>query len=352
MKNSRKPQKIKNIFSTSRITRLIFIAWFISLILTLGVTSLLNLIFPGLTSLNYFLVGLIFFGISFLFGMIIFYFLTKKTNAITKQINDAIHKIAKGDFSARLNFPKTNRDIDEVVNNFNTMAEELNSLAFFNSDFASNFSHEFKTPLASVKGYAEILSESENVTNEQKLYLKIIIDESSRLTHLAENVILLSKLDSDNLNNTEKFWLDNQLSECILLFDKQMESKKIQFFSDIDRIIINANEHQIKEVWINLLSNAIKFVPINGIIKISATEHGKFVFVSVENNGPNIDKSELKTIFNRYYQANKNNGGSGLGLSIAKRIVERHKGAIFAENLARGVRFVVKLPLNNAVESD
>lgn len=324
-------------------------SWLLALGLTFIVVSLLRFIFPVFKGLHYIFIALIFYGISMLFGIVIFYFLTRKTNALTSQINDAIHRIASGDFSARLNFPHVNEDIDAVVDNFNKMAEELDSLAILNKDFVSNFSHEFKTPIVSIKGYAELLSDSPGLTDENKEYLNVIIDESNRLSYLSDSAMTLSKLDSGQVDGSKTdFWLDDELSRSILLFDKRLTDKNLQVKCDIDGVMIRANKNLTREIWINLLSNAVKFTPKGGVIRISLKEHGGYAFVTVSDTGIGLNNQQIAKLFDRNYQGDTEEkvNGNGIGLAIAKRIVELHGGTIRAEDTDEGAQFVVKLPLN------
>lgn len=346
-----KKPKQKNIFSTVRITRLIFTAWLISFVLSFIITFLLKEIFPQLERLHIAITIIIFFGISTICGVTIFYFLTKRTNALTSQINDAISRIAEGDFSARLNFKKINADIDAVVDNFNKMAEELNALVILNNDFVSNFSHEFKTPIVSVKGYAELLYDSPNLTAEQKEYLKIIIEESNRLAMLSQSAMTLSKLDVRRVESQkEYFWLDEEISKCVLLFDNELTKKNIDLQIDFDKVRIIADKYLTKEIWINLLSNAIKFTPPNGAISISLFERGGYAFTTITDTGIGFEGENPIKLFEKNYQADTKEKtlGNGIGLAVTKRIVELHGGTIHAEDSSSGgAQFVVKLPTNN-----
>ncbi len=344
-----KRNKLKNIFSTARITRLIFVSWLISLAFTSALTTLLSYAIPNYENLQIAILILIFFVISTLIGSLIFYFFTKRTNALLQHINTSIHKLSNGDFSAKIELEPVNEDIDDVVNNFNNMVQELNSLAILNNDFIANFSHEFKTPIVSIKGFAELLYESENLTDEQKQFAKIILDESNRLSQLSESTLTLSKLDYSYVTkNKSYFYLDEELAQCILLFDSQLSEKNLQLVCDIDRFRIYAHKNLTKEIWINLLSNAVKYTPENGQITITAKEHSGFAFVTVTDSGGGITPEIAKKIFTKNYRGENaiSTQGHGLGLSITKRIVELHNGVIFAETSMKNIaQIVVKLPI-------
>ena len=343
-----KPPKQKNIFAATRIIRLVFTAWLISFIFTLLLTVILRYFFPELIIVRNIIIIIIFFIVSTIFGALIFYFLTKRTNALTTEINEAIEKIAGGDFSARLDFPKVNEDIDNVVGNFNKMAEELNSLVILNNDFVSNFSHEFKTPIVSVKGYAELLYDSPNLSDDEKQYLKIIIEESNRLSMLSDSAMTLSKLDHHRVEEKkESFWLDEQISQCILLFDNRFTQKNLEIEINMEKVKIVADKNLTKEIWINILSNAVKFTPSGGAIKLVLKERGGYAFVTITDTGAGFESENPIKLFEKNYQENTKEKtlGSGIGLAVAKRIVELHNGTIHAENAPTGgAQFVVKLP--------
>ena len=346
-----KKTKQKNIFSTARITRLIFTSWLISLGITFLLTSILQALVPAYTEMHFVIIILIFYAISTLIGSLIFYFFTKRTNAVIAEINSSIHKLSTGDFSAKIDFPPINDDVDQVVNNYNNMVQELNSLAILNNDFISNFSHEFKTPIVSVKGYAELLYESPNLTLEQKQYAKIILDESNRLANLSNSALTLSKLDyAQVVNGKTKFYLDEEIAQCILLFDNQLNQKNLTLECDIDSFVIFAHKNLTREIWINLISNAVKYTPENGIITITAKEHGEYAFVTITDSGGGITPEIADKIFSKNYRGENaiSTEGHGLGLSITKRIVELHGGTLHAETTQKKVsQIVVKLPTNN-----
>ena len=185
-----------------------------------------------------------------------------------KPINDIINKmnrLAAGDFKTRLTFKgalSTHPAAKEFSDSFNTMAEELENTEVLRSDFINNFSHEFKTPIVSIMGLANLL-ELGDLTEEQRVqYARAIREESVRLSSMANNVLNLTKVENQTiLTNVSSFNLSEQIRSAILLFEEKWTEKSIDLQLDFDEHEIAANEELLKQVWINLIDNAVKFVP-------------------------------------------------------------------------------------------
>ena len=179
------------------------------------------------------------------------------------RISQAMRSIAKGNFKKRVPVKAESEVITEIGDlerSFNQMASDLEGIEMFRNDFINNFSHEFKTPIVSIRGFARQLHSDNHLTDEQrKEYLEIIISESERLATMSQNVLLLTKLENQNIV-TEKtdFYLDEQIRNCILLLEKSWSEKDIELDIELDEIKYTFNEEMLSHVWINLLSNAIK----------------------------------------------------------------------------------------------
>lgn len=344
----KKKQRHYSIFSASRMIRLLFTAMCISLALALVIMLILDNLIPNFEQLHYLVIVTLFFVFSAITSTVIYTFLTLNTVNVSEQLNTAVKKIASGDFTARIPL-SGNPEIDAFADSFNKMAEELDSLVVLNRDFVSTFSHEFKTPIVSIKGYAQLLKESATLTEEQQQWLDVIIEESARLSTLSQNAMTLSKLDTSNVTSKKiRFNIEEGLSRAILLFDKELTKKNIDFIADIRPIYVFADQSLIREIWINLLSNAIKFTPENGKIMIETTEKDGYAFVMFSDSGKGVARENLNKIFDKNFQENnpQKELGNGLGLAISKRIVELHYGKISVEKSPfGGAKFVVKLPL-------
>lgn len=265
-----------------------------------------------------------------------------------KPMNRLIHamnRLASGDYSTRLKLGRHPLG-KEISDSFNLLADELQNTEVLRSDFVNNFSHEFKTPIVSIRGFAKLLKK-DALTDKQKEYLDIIIDESSRLSVMATNVLNLSKVENQSiLTDITRFNLSEQLRDCILLLEKKWMQKGLNLNIDFDECYIDANEEMLKQVWINLIDNSIKFSNEFGEIGVAITKTSDKTIVSIKNNGPEIGEEEKKRIFNKYWQGDTSHAseGTGIGLSVARRIVDLHKGDISVNSSSKETIFVVELP--------
>jgi len=264
-----------------------------------------------------------------------------------RELTEATKEIASGNYNVQVNNIRA-REIDSLASSFNIMARELSRVETLRSDFVSNISHEFKTPVASISGFAKRLKRS-NLTNEQREYIDIIISESERLARLSSNVLLLSNLESTEKNTEQAiFHLDEQIRRTVLLLEPQLQKKEIDIIIQLDTVSILANEEMLRHLWINLFNNAIKFSPIGGIIEITLKQNGGNCAVSVSDQGPGMDEEVKKHIFDKFYQSDRSRAteGNGLGLSLVKRILELENGRIRVDSEpGSGTCFTIELPI-------
>ncbi len=257
-------------------------------------------------------------------------------------------KIKDGDYSVRADETRGVGSIGVLVKRFNQMAERLGSVEMLKSDFIGTFSHEFKTPMVSIRGFAKQLKHGDLTEAERNEYTDIIIAESERLTAMSQNVLLLSRFENQKIiENCEDFSLDEQLRHCILLLERAWEGKHIDWDLSLDEITLTSNASVIEHIWINLFSNAIKFSPPGGVITVSAKEANGTLTVTVRDSGCGMTQKTAEHIFDKFYQADSSRAteGNGLGLSIVKRIVELADGEIaLTSEPGRGTTFRVSLP--------
>ena len=276
------------------------------------------------------------------------YFLVPKVIRPIESLIEATTKVAGGDFSVEISEDIGEGEISELVRSFNAMTRELRSIEIFRNDFIRDFSHEFKTPIVSMKGFAAQLKKKDLTEEEKNMYCDIIISESERLSNMSSNILLLSKLETQEIiGEKAKYSLDEQLRDCVLLFEREWEKKKIEWDLDLPSLAICHNADMLHHVWSNLFSNAIKFTPENGQIKVSAVQNDENVMVTVRDNGIGMTEEEMKHIFDRCYQADSSHtsAGNGLGLCIAKRICTLSGGSISVRStLKKGSVFTVILP--------
>ena len=267
-------------------------------------------------------------------------------NRLISQMN----RLASGDFTARIHFgrPITNHStFTEISDSFNKMAEELENTEMLRSDFINNFSHEFKTPIVSIAGFAKLLKRG-NLSDEQKQeYIEIIESESMRLASMATNVLNLTKVENQTiLSDITEYNLSEQIRSCVLLLENQWSKKNLDLHLDFEEHIIHANEDLMKQVWMNLMDNAVKFTPIGGTVKIEIKEQGdECLQVSVLNTGSEIPEEHQKRIFNKFYQVDPSHSGqgNGVGLAIVKRVVELHGGQVTVQSGNEITEFTVNL---------
>jgi signal transduction histidine kinase len=299
---------------------------------------------------NAFLFVLISLLISVVIGTVISIISGPKLLRPFKQIVKAMNKLAGGDFSVRLNFTRP-PEFQVVSESFNRMAKELGGIEVLRNDFVDNFSHEFKTPIMSIKGFAEILKDNNLAEEERKEYLNIIIDESSRLSVLATNVLNLSKIETQTiLIEPGRFNVGEQVRQCILMLETEITKKNITLTPEIQDFTIMANKDLLNQVRANLLDNAIKFTDKDGKIDVSVHRIQNEAVIIFMDNGRGIDKEAMSHIYDKYYQADASHSvaGNGLGLTIAKKIIDLHGGQITCESIAgRGATFIVRLPVGS-----
>ncbi len=276
-------------------------------------------------------------------GTILFVFASK---ILLKPINtllDGLEKLEKGEYDTRIEIDA----IPKISNSFNSLAKELKNVQILRSDFINNFSHEFKTPIVSIKGLIGLLK-NKNIPKEKQIeYFNVIDDEINRLSIITTNILNLSKYDNQEiLTETNEYNVSEQIRRSVLLFERIWLEKGLTFKMDFDEYTVKCNEDMLKQVWTNLIDNAIKFSYENTEIEISIYKIGGDLCVSISNLGKPIPKGDREKIFNKFYQADETYSkvGNGIGLSIVKKIVELHKGKVVLEDDELKTTFTVTLP--------
>jgi signal transduction histidine kinase len=265
-----------------------------------------------------------------------------------EHLTKAITKVSQGDYEIQLE-DRLGGPLKMIYQDFNKMVQELKSVENMREDFLNEFSHEFKTPLASVNGFANLLLENHVSEEESRKYLQIISEESKRLSELANKQMLLSKLQSQKNGIIEKttFMLDEQIRQCVILLEPQWEEKQQSIEIELQEMKLTGNKDLLHQLWINLIGNAIKYTPEKGTITIYAEELYESFEITIKDNGIGMDKEQQKLIFNKYYQSqgNTQKKGIGMGLAIVKEIVDLSGGTIAVESKPEaGTTVKVSLP--------
>ncbi len=261
-----------------------------------------------------------------------------------------MNRLASGDFQARLKFGRlltSHPAFAELTDSFNKMAEELGNTEMLRNDFINNFSHEFKTPIVSVAGFAKVLKRGGLTPEQQAEYLNIIEAESLRLSYMATNVLNLTRIENQSiLTNVSRFNLSEQIRSCILLLEHKWAPKELEWKLDFGEHEICGNEELLKQVWINLIDNAVKFSAHGDIVEIRLAQKEQEIRVSVINSGPEIPAEAREKIFNKFYQADESHSseGNGVGLAIVKRVAQLHGGRALVRSQGGITEFTVELP--------
>jgi len=246
-----------------------------------------------------------------------------------RKLNAATEKIAKGDFDIQLE-NKRNDEIGQLIENFNIMAKELAGMEMLRNDFISDISHEFRTPLTSIEGYAKLLRDCKS-EEERNEYIDIITEETKRLSMLSGNILLLNRIENENITLAKNlFRLDEQIRQVILSHENKWSNKDINLQLDLDETTYEGNEMLLYQAWLNLFDNAIKFSKAHGIIEVSLRKiEGRTVF-SITDYGKGMTIEEQERMFEKFFTGDRsrNTEGNGLGLSIVKRVIDMHKGKI------------------------
>lgn len=300
---------------------------------------------------------------------------SKQTTYPILELSQITSKIAEGDFQVRVTESGRKDEIGNLQKQFNRMIGELQSNEFLKKDFISNVSHEFRTPLSIINGYAKLLEEDSLSKNERSEYAGLIVRESERLTQLTNDILRLSKLNGDEIPlKCTYFQLDEQIRQCILLLEQHWAAKHIHLQIELEPCLCYGDENLLSEVWLNLLDNAIKFSFPDGKIDISMqvtdlspTKNAvaqplgfrpafsnlrdsmlRTAQIRIRDHGEGMSEETQKLMFEQFYQGDTSHKkeGSGLGLTITQKIIELHNGQIaVSSESGKGSLFQVSLPV-------
>lgn len=336
-------KKIKLSLRT-RMTLYVAAEQFTCLLIALGLATLLFYV-TDIDSL--FLIFLLVLIFCLIIGALVTIFFSKWFFDPIKKLRNAMGKVADGDFSVRLQTKSSSKEIQEVYSGFNLMAHELTSTEILQSDFVSNVSHEFKTPINAIEGYTTLLQGCDNLDAEYQDYVEKILFNTKRLSRLVGNILLLSKIENQEIQTHQtSFRLDEQIRQSIVALESAWTSKDIELDVDLEDITFTGNEALMHHIWDNLIGNAIKFNPQFGLLKIALKKEGNHIVFSVTDSGPGLSEEAMKHLFDKFYQADttRREEGNGLGLALVKRILTIVGGDISAQNPKEGgCTFVVKL---------
>lgn len=269
-----------------------------------------------------------------------------------KKILQATDKIASGDFGVRIDIehsPRRYNEFDYIMDNINKMAGELQHTEILHNDFVSNVSHEIKTPIAVIQNYATCLADGDLDEATRKEYASVLVATAKRLNVLVADILRLNKLENQQLTlSAEPINLADMLAECALNFVESVDSKGLDFFTELDDVVVTSSRAHLEIIFNNLIGNAVKFTD-KGEIRISCkNENGKAV-VQITDTGCGISQEVGAHIFDKFYQGDTSHSteGNGLGLALVKKVIDVLGGEIAVNSVVgKGTTFTVKLDCN------
>ncbi len=292
--------------------------------------------------------ALLLFALSTIIGSISASYINNKIFSPVLKISRAMTDVADGNLSVSLETESRISEIQDIYHSFNLMVRELSANEMVGEDFISNISHEFKTPINAIEGYATLLG-SEDISPEERAdYSEKIIYSTKRLSGLASDILLISKIDNQAIDSGKhRYRLDEQIRQAILMLEPKWTEKEIEFDVDLEDAEYICNESLMLHVWTNLLDNAIKFDPPGGYVGVRLVSDERGVTVTVSDGGPGIPDDEKTHIFEKFYQSDSSHKdeGSGLGLALVSRILSASGGSVKVTDRApNGSVFTVTLP--------
>lgn len=354
--------KIRHGFFTFNLTFLLVLNLFVIIVAVLAITAALGWLgacmgwLDWTRMLNPSAVMILIYIISIIIGISVVVTIQKVILQPVQGMVAAMQRLEQGDFSVRMSCTGWMRPLElrEYTQAFNAAAEELESTELLRKDFINNFSHEFKTPITSMGGFADLLLEDPDMPPEERQeYLSIIGSESRRLAALANNVLALSRVESQTiLTDAVPFDLTEQLRQIVLMMEQKWKKSGVKICLEEnpgEDIICTGNESLLKEVWVNLLDNACKFSAQGSTVELRLGEESRNLLVEVTDHGIGMDDKTRRRMFDQFYQGDTSHKteGNGLGLAMVKKIVALHEGAVAVQTEPGvGSTFTVRLPKN------
>ncbi|MGM9652871.1 MAG: ATP-binding protein [Eubacteriales bacterium] len=285
---------------------------------------------------------------SLLLGAVIALYVGKLIVRPVQNISNAFDELSKGNFAVRVPENEQIAEIREMAQRFNEMTYDLSHMETLRSDFVANVSHEFKTPIAAIEGYATLLQNHSLPPDKYDRYVEKILENSRRLTNLSGNILLLSRLENqETVPGKTEYRLDEQIRKCILMLENKWSPKGIEFDLELPRQLYYGSESLLEQVWSNILDNAIKHSPAGGVIHVGIRQADTQLTVRIADHGDGMTEEVQKHIFEKFYQGDSSRKaeGNGLGLALVQRIVELCKGTVTVESSpGDGAEFLVALP--------
>jgi signal transduction histidine kinase len=338
-------KKIKTKISIRALYVLIIIAEVMLIVLSSsGIVELIHSLFESTRAVpNIVLIG----AIGIILATATAFLLTKLLSHPIRTLQRAMREVAEGNFDVKLENESGFEEMVQITKNFNSMTRELAATETLQTDFVSNVSHEFKTPINAIEGYATLLQNADITREEQEEYVEKILFNTKRLSTLVGNILILSKIDNQGIPESHTTYrLDEQIRQSVLSLEPRWIERETEFDIELDEVEYTGNESLLIHVWNNLIENAIKFGKRGGLIKIRLAKYEDVIEFVIEDDGPGIPPEDTDRIFGRFYQSDSSHKseGNGLGLALVKQIIKLESGEIYVESAeSGGARFVVLL---------
>lgn len=287
--------------------------------------------------------------ISLFIGLALSGFIGRKILKPIAKLRESMGLVAKGDFSIQLEENQKLNDVNQLYHDFNVMVTELRSIESMRHDFVSNVSHEFKTPIATIRGYVQLLQDDSLSSLDRETYLHRMLDGTQQLSYLTDNILRLTKLENQKMGlEYHSFRLDEQIREVILFLQPKWEPLEIEFELDLPTTYYMGNEELLYQVWLNVVENGIKYNQKNGNIKVTLFSTNDDLYISLSDNGIGMSETTIRHAFDKFYQndGSRQSKGNGLGLPLVKQIIGLHQGMVEIESeLAVGSEIKIVLPI-------
>ena len=290
-------------------------------------------------------------GVIALTGVVVFLFVRRRLKPL-KELETAAATIAEGDFSVQVDEKAGDRELRELSGAFNTMTKKLQGVETNRREFVANVSHELRSPITSIRGFAEGMADGVIPEEEQPKYLRLVANESRRLSGLIDDLLALSRLEREDAKpEMTVFDVNEMLRRAVIRRMNDLEDKKIDVSCEFeeDSCMVRADSDRIEQVVINLLDNAIKFTPEGGKITLESAAADGTAEITVRDSGCGVAPEDRDRIFDRFFTADRAHTagkGTGLGLSICKRIMEMHGQSIRLLDTEEGAAFRFTLELD------
>ena len=284
-------------------------------------------------------------------GVLIFFYVRRIMRPL-RALTNASRAMTNGDFSARVEDVQGAPEIREMANAFNTMADQLSDTERSRREFVANVSHELRSPITAISGFVQGMEDGTIPPEEHPKYLKLVSDETRRLTKLIHDLLVLSRLERDDATlDIHDFDICEMLRRAVIRRMGDLERKQMEVDCDFreDPCMVRADSDRIEQVVVNLVDNALKFTPQHGRLRLTTEDSADHMTITVADNGTGILPEDRPHVFERFFTADRAHTagkGTGLGLSICQRILEMHgqtirlldtrEGAAFAFTLAKG----------------